>query len=211
MSIPYTYFLYHKPTGKKYYGVRWAKNCSPDDLWVTYFTSSKYVKMLIEQYGKESFDFEIRKTFSDVDSAISWEKKVLIRMNVLNNDSWLNKNISGSIKNDIHPLLDKHHTDETKKKISNSKIGKSVHDEKSRKEMSDMRSGDKHWNYGKKWDDETKEKNRQSNIRKRLESPELFKPMPSTKGMKMSEEAKQKMSDARKKYWAERKKLLDIK
>jgi hypothetical protein len=45
---------------------------------------------------------------------------------------------------------------------------------------------------------------------RRQSSPELFVPPPSTKGMKMSDEAKKKMSDARKKYWAERKKVLDI-
>jgi hypothetical protein len=209
MTVPYTYYLYHKPTGKKYYGVRWAMNCSPDDLWKTYFTSSKYVHELIEQYGVDSFDHEIRKIFDTSDSAILWEKRVLTRLHVLNNDTWINKNISGSIKNDVHPLLNKHHSEETKRKISASNSGKTRSDEV-KKNMSEKRSGPKHWNYGKVWDDETKEKNRQTNIMRRQSSPELFVPPPSTKGMKMSDEAKKKMSDARKKYWAERKKVLDI-
>ena len=37
MTIPFTYYLYHKPTGKKYYGVRFKKGCHPDDLWNKYF------------------------------------------------------------------------------------------------------------------------------------------------------------------------------
>ena len=53
-TIPYTYLLTHVQTGKKYYGVRFAKGCNPSDLFITYFTSSKYVKSLIEEYGIES-------------------------------------------------------------------------------------------------------------------------------------------------------------
>lgn len=200
MSVPYTYFLYHKPTHKKYYGVRWAKGCMPEDLWTTYFTSSKYVKLLIQQYGKESFIFEIRKTFSDVNSAILWEKKVLRRLNVLTNEEWLNKNISGSIKNDVHPMLNRHHSLETKERIRNSKLGRSLSAE-TKKKLSESHSGSNHWNYGKKWDKETIEKNRQSNITKRKEFPELFKNPPSPKGRKHNDETKKRMSEARKKYW----------
>lgn len=95
MTIPYTYFLLNRVTGEKYYGVRYANNCNPNELWVTYFSSSKYVKALIEKYGKDSFDYEIRKTFSSAVEARNWEERVLRKLDILNNDIWLNKNICG--------------------------------------------------------------------------------------------------------------------
>jgi hypothetical protein len=57
--IPYVYIIKNKTTGMKYIGVRYAKDCHPDDLWVTYFTSSKIVKTMIEEFGKEDFIIKI--------------------------------------------------------------------------------------------------------------------------------------------------------
>lgn len=95
MSIPYTYRITHTPTGQHYYGARWAQGCSPEDLWVTYFTSSKHVKALVERDGIDSFRVEVRRVFSSIDECRSWEQRVLIRLNVLNNPTWINKNING--------------------------------------------------------------------------------------------------------------------
>ena len=95
MTIPYTYFLLNKVTGEKYYGVRYANNCNPNELWVTYFSSSKYVKALIEKCRKDSFHYEIRKTFSSATEARNWEERVLRKLDILNNDIWLNKNVCG--------------------------------------------------------------------------------------------------------------------
>jgi hypothetical protein len=81
-TVYFTYYLYHKPTGKKYYGARWKPACNPSDLWDTYFTSSKHVHKLIEEYGKESFHYEIRKMFSNKSECISWEQRVLKRLKV---------------------------------------------------------------------------------------------------------------------------------
>lgn len=76
MTIPYTYRIQFIPTGEYYYGVRYAKNCHPNELWVRYFTSSKKVKNLIRKYGKDKFITEIRRTFSSADMAILWEHRV---------------------------------------------------------------------------------------------------------------------------------------
>jgi len=89
-TIPYTYLIKCLPTNEFYYGVRWATGCSPDDLWKTYFTSSKKVKSRINVFGKENFEYEIRKTFEDVSKARLWEDKVLRRMKVITNATWLN-------------------------------------------------------------------------------------------------------------------------
>jgi hypothetical protein len=95
MTTPYTYFLFNKITGEKYYGVRYAKDCTPSELWCTYFSSSKYVKQLIKEHGKYSFEFQVRKTFTTPSEARTWEERVLRKLNILNNNTWLNKNVCG--------------------------------------------------------------------------------------------------------------------
>ena len=76
---PYVYLLKNKTTGLFYYGVRFGKNCHPDDFWKTYFTSSKLVKDLIKKHGKADFEHEIRKKFDSKEAAIDWEQRVIRR------------------------------------------------------------------------------------------------------------------------------------
>lgn len=95
MTIPYTYYLINDVTKEKYYGVRYGKDCNPNDLWVTYFSSSKYVKRLIKLYGADSFNYEVRRTFDTAEEARNWEERVLRKLNVMKNASWLNKGICG--------------------------------------------------------------------------------------------------------------------
>ena len=87
--VPYTYLVGWSSIKKYYYGVRFAKDCNPSDLWVKYFTSSKYVKQHRELYGEPDI-VQIRKTFDNKVSAILWESKVLSRLNVRHNDKFLN-------------------------------------------------------------------------------------------------------------------------
>jgi hypothetical protein len=115
MTIPYTYVL-NAPNGKRYYGVRFAKDCDPSDFWVSYFTSSKEVASLISVFGKENFTFEIRKCFTSIDEAREWETTVLRRLRVIHNDKWINKTYSLA-------LIGIPHSEETKQKISNSHRG----------------------------------------------------------------------------------------
>ena len=46
--IPYTYYIVHVPSGKKYYGVKYGQDADPETFWKPfgYFTSSKRVKAL---------------------------------------------------------------------------------------------------------------------------------------------------------------------
>lgn len=96
MRQPFTYLIKHIPTGKVYYGLRYAKECHPSDLWTTYFTSSYDVEELIKKDGKDAFLCEVRKTFTDTKKAIEWEKKVLRRMKVIKRADFINRNIPGS-------------------------------------------------------------------------------------------------------------------
>lgn len=92
----YTYHLYHEPTGKHYYGVRYAKGCDPTDLWTSYFSSSPVVHQLIEEYGVASFNAKVRRVFESAEQAVEWETKFLTRVRAQKNDLWLNRSNGGS-------------------------------------------------------------------------------------------------------------------
>jgi hypothetical protein len=96
-TIPYTYKLIFKPTGQYYYGVRYANNCNPNDLWDKYFTSSKYIHKLIKEYGLSSFDYKITKTFKNKKDAINYEHQVLKRVKADVNGKFINKTTSKAI------------------------------------------------------------------------------------------------------------------
>lgn len=95
-TTPYTYLIGWSQHSKYYYGVRYAKNCTPSDLWVTYFTSSKLVQDMRLKHGEPDI-IQVRRTFEDRDSAVFWEQKVLSKLDVINNPLWLNQNIAGAI------------------------------------------------------------------------------------------------------------------
>lgn len=87
---PYTYLIGWTTYNKWYYGARWAKNCNPSDLWVTYFTSSKYVKGFRELLGEPDI-IQIRKVFKDGESCRVYEQKVLKRVKAVEKETFLNR------------------------------------------------------------------------------------------------------------------------
>ena len=98
--VAYTYLLTHKITLEKYYGVRHqgiSESHTPqDDLGIIYFSSSDRVHELIDRYGPDSFDYEIRKTFTNIDQARDWEHKALRRLKVIIRSDWLNQSCGRS-------------------------------------------------------------------------------------------------------------------
>jgi hypothetical protein len=137
ITIPFTYRIIC-PDGNNYYGVRYAVGCNPTDLWNTYFTSSKEIKKLLSVYRSDDFKCEIRKTFSNIQDAISYETRVLQK--VAGKINWLNKNVSGDKFYNSGP-----HTTETKEKISKSLIGNKQSPETIKK-RSDKNKGKKRIN-----------------------------------------------------------------
>jgi hypothetical protein len=115
--MPYTYLIGWSDQNLWYYGVRYAQNCHPDDLWSTYFTSSKYVRDARKKYGEPNI-IQIRKTFSNPNDAINWESRVLKKMRVGESNFWLNQK---SDWNGGVPLSESH-----KKKISQSLTGRNL-------------------------------------------------------------------------------------
>lgn len=87
---PYTYLIGWSKFGRYYYGVRFAKGCHPSEFWKKYFTSSKFVTEFRKDHGEPDI-IQIRKTFKTHTEACLWEGKVLKRLNVVNDDKWLNK------------------------------------------------------------------------------------------------------------------------
>ena len=88
---PFTYVVECTPTGKRYYGVRFAKGCQPSDLWTCYFTSCAAVQKDVALYGREAFSHSVRKIFSSVEAARRWETRVLVKLGIPGNLRWYNK------------------------------------------------------------------------------------------------------------------------
>ena len=88
---PYTYLIKFKTTGQLYYGAKTAKGCHPCQLWVRYFTSSKIVKKLIKEYGKESFEIISIKLHETKEDCLKWEELYLISVNGGYNPQYLNR------------------------------------------------------------------------------------------------------------------------
>jgi hypothetical protein len=200
---PYTYYLFHKPTGKHYYGVRTAKNCHPDELWKTYFSTSKIVKSLREQYGDDSFDYKVRKLFETPKDALEWETKFLTRIDAASKDEWLNQHNGGGKFTTAEKgswITGKTHNEKTRRKISEARkqyvgekhpmYGKN-HSEESKRKMAENRSpmfGKHNPFYGKKHSDE---------LKKFISENNKGKPSPR-KGVTLSEEQRKKQSEVMK-------------
>jgi hypothetical protein len=102
---PYTYLIRWPQLNISYYGVRYAQDCDPSDLWNPYKTSSQYVKEFLKENGEPTV-IQVRKIFANAASAQEWEHRVLKRMKVVGSDKWLNRTDNKSIEplfGDDHP------------------------------------------------------------------------------------------------------------
>jgi DNA-directed RNA polymerase subunit M/transcription elongation factor TFIIS len=125
---PYTYRIGWSKTGMNYYGVRYAKNCHPDEFWIKYFTTSDYVTDYRKIHGEPDI-IEIRKRFLTEDrvtDAREWEHRVLKKLKVPTNEKYLNK----STGKGIDPIL----SSRARKGVSPASKGKSL-SESTKKKM----------------------------------------------------------------------------
>jgi hypothetical protein len=109
---PYTYLIGWSNKNKFYYGVRWAKDCDPNDLWVSYFTSSKHVHNFINEHGEPDI-IKIRKTFTSPHLARIWESRVLKKLNVCSNEKWINRTDNLCFPESNHIVCKNIHTNKT--------------------------------------------------------------------------------------------------
>lgn len=170
----YTYLITHKPTNQLYYGVRHSvnrKNMDPEqDLWVDYFTSSKAVHALIEEWGKDTFDIKIDRLFDTAEEAIAYEEQYL-KNNLT--EQYLNGNINGAVlpKQEYFDKISEYHkgkpkSEEHKRKISESNKGISStwnSRPEYRAKMSAIMKGEGNPMFNKKHTDETRRKISEAN------------------------------------------------
>jgi hypothetical protein len=151
---PYTYLIRFKPTLQLYYGAKTAKGCHPDQLWIKYFTSSKVVKRLIKEYGKDAFEIVHIKLHETKEDALKWEELYLTSVDAGYNREYLNRH-NGS-KN--FTQSGKHPSRETLNKLSKSTSGENNgffgknHSEETLKIMKENHrdySGENHPQFGK--------------------------------------------------------------
>lgn len=113
MTTPYTYLIGWTNQRMFYYGVQWKRDCSPSNLWSSYFTSSKHVKAFRALYGEPDI-ISIRKTFSSSSEARTYESKVLKRMRCGSRADFLN------VTEQPCPSFRRKHSEETKAKMRTS-------------------------------------------------------------------------------------------
>ncbi len=176
---PYTYLIRFKPSGQCYYGSR-IKNVKlgltpEEDLMLKYTTSSKEINRLINEYGLDAFEWEVRKKFETTEQAVLWEQRVLKRCKVLERQHiWLNKNIAG------HIIA----TPEICKKISDSQKGKlkPKRSNEHKKNLSSALKGRKSPTTGMKYSSESKAKMSDAKKNKKLSDETKLKMSLAAKG-----------------------------
>ena len=206
---PYTYLVKFKPTGKVYYGSRCQNftkfNRTPaEDFWNHYTTSSENINNLIDEHGKDAFEYEIRRTFESVEDMANWETRVLTRSRVLERqDRWMNGNVAGykivteagaKVISATHK--DKPKTEKHKKNLSASQKGKSKINSKNktpeyRALMSKLKAGANNPMFGKGCSEE-----RAANISAAKKAQQLTA---HNKNIPMTEAQKQKIRETKEK------------
>ena len=136
---PFTYLVGWSELGLYYYGSMSRQHrpvANPDIMWKKYFTSSKYVQKIRKKHGEPDI-IQIRRVFDCGIKCRMWERKVLQRLNVLQSDKWLNKNVGGTFLYD----------DEVRSVMREKKLGAKnymygkTHSTEAREKISLARSG----------------------------------------------------------------------
>jgi hypothetical protein len=146
-----------KETGKRYYGVRFAKDCDPTDLWNPYKTSSKFVREEVDNCGDPDI-IQIHKTFETQEEAREYETTILSWLNVTEENIWLNATDNIAIKSmpgEMNPMYGKCRIGEKR----NPNTGKNISEglKSSNKVKERFLKSEKHPMYGKKHTEKTKE------------------------------------------------------
>ena len=143
---PYSYKIGWSKLNKWYYGVEIGttkKIANPQNLWIKYFTSSKYVKKFREENGEPDIII-VDKIFDNRKDALLYEEKYLKSVNAMESQEWLNRSTGGkNFYNEItEDFREKQRIAMRKRLDSGYKFP--------------VRRGKEHQNYGKKWSDEQK-------------------------------------------------------
>lgn len=172
--LPYVYICTHVKTGQFYIGYREGNKVPSSEDLPLYKTSSKLVNPMFDQYsweiiaeffqGTDAYDFEQLLIYEN------WENPLLINKSCFHNK----RQFRGSCG-----MLDKKHTEQTKKKMSEKAKGNTR-------------------NLGKSHTEKTKQKMSEYHSSKTLSTEHKLKLSTIAKTRKHSQETKNKMKDAKK-------------
>jgi group I intron endonuclease len=163
-------------------GRRWS-----DHKWLSKKKPEQYIHRAMNKYGIKNFQFEVIAECKSSSDANETEKQLIIQYDSRNPEKGYNLAPGGEtawntgLPAEQQPMYGKHHSEESRKKISESNIGKlNPHTEEWKEKVSSVL-------IGHAVSDETKEKIRNSQINKCK-----------------SENTKKRMSDAHKKLVGEK-------
>jgi len=189
----YAYQIFNTKTGKFYIGVRQSKVDPIKDLGIRYFSSS-YDKDFIhdQKLNPQDYEYTVLGMFSSRKEAVAEEIALHNLYNVGQNKRFYNQSKQSSTGFDTSGI---EHSDETKRKMSESKIGKPFNDEHKRK-LSEAKKGKSR----KPFSDEHKRKMseaKEGKSRKPHSDETKRKMSESLKGKTCSDETKRKMSESK--------------
>jgi hypothetical protein len=187
------YIATHNKTGKKYFG-KTTRFTSVEDLQEKYHGSGLYWQRHLKKHG-DDVTMEIYGVFRS-DEVEEVAIKFSEDNNIVESDLWLNLKIEngldGNPSGETHPMYGKTHSDEAKKKISDSSKGRII-SEKTKLKISQANKGVDHTlennpMYGKTHSAEAKKKISESREKYRGENHPKF-------GKKTSDISKEKMRE----------------
>ena len=187
----FVYIITNTKNDKAYVGCKqyYIGKSKKESKWQTYMGSSKYLHEDITKIGKKYFIFEVIAEYKNKRSLRYYEMYYQVKWNVLtatvegsDNPSFYNSYVGGKFYRPIESYVP--HTEETKRKMSEAKLGKKRTEETKRK-ISEAR-------LGRRYTEETKRKMSEA-----------------TSGQKHTEETKRKISEARLKIITKVKKYID--
>ena len=148
MSSHYVYVIVNKINLKLYFGSHSWEGTGVDP---NYYGSGKIIKQAVKKYGKDNFIIQPIKFYDTVEECRKAEEELLNKYNIADNPYCYNlKNSAiGSEKGKNNPMYGKHHTDATRRKMSQASKGRALSDEHKQK-ISRAKKGEKHPNYGKR-------------------------------------------------------------
>ena len=133
-----TYFVYlhlNKENGKRYYGITSEK--SPELRWRKGYNHNKHLQAAIKKYGWDGFDHIIIAQGLTYEQAEQLEIQLIAKYDTTNPNKGYNLTLGGGVgvcrhseetkklmsehhKGELNSMYGKHHSDETKTKISNA-------------------------------------------------------------------------------------------
>jgi hypothetical protein len=116
--LEYVYLIQHKATGRFYAGSSYRKDCHPSKFWKEYFTSSRYVKQIIDDEGVNAFEV-LEIIPRPLNDAHEYEAQLLRSVNAKLSDKWINRS-NGDGK---FGLAGQKNSDETRAKKSAMMLG----------------------------------------------------------------------------------------